>query len=94
MIARGFSDPGKGKRAKWTFNKLSTGAKVVLGGTIAFLIVSFFSWFKRSTWCRRSGAACGTGFGISPGSSLIALLAWEALRLANVNVESADQSRR
>ena len=26
-------------------NELSHGAKIVLGATIAFLIVSFFSWF-------------------------------------------------
>jgi len=26
-------------------NDLTTGAKIVLGATIAFLIVSFFSWF-------------------------------------------------
>ena len=27
------------------FNELTTGAKLVLGATIVFLIVSFFSWF-------------------------------------------------
>ena len=28
------------------FNELTTGAKLVLGTTIVFLIVSFFEWFE------------------------------------------------
>jgi hypothetical protein len=28
------------------FKELNTGAKLVLGATIAFLIVSFFNWYE------------------------------------------------
>ena len=38
----------KGKARKMDISKLTHGAKLVLGATIVFLIVSFFHWFEIS----------------------------------------------
>jgi hypothetical protein len=69
-----------------TFNKLSTAGKVVLGGTIAFLIVSIFNWQEVDAGVVEVGRSMWAGWGTLAGILAIALLAWEALRLANVNV--------
>ena len=64
--------------------ELSHGAKVVLGSAIAFLIVSFFNWFKYGgvgIWNMWHGV------GVIAGLLAIALIAWQAVRLANINVE-------
>ena len=58
-------------------NELSHGAKVVLGAAIAFLLVSFFSWFKYTAPARirsrpsaaTSASRCGTGWAGSPAYS-------------------------
>lgn len=69
-----------------TFNKLSTAGKVVLGGTIAFLIVSIFNWQEVDVGVAEVGRSMWAGWGTLAGILAIAILAWEALRLANVNV--------
>lgn len=65
-------------------NDLTTGAKVVLGATVAFLIVSFFDWFKVGdigVW------SMWHGVGVVAGLVGIALLVWQAVRLANIDLE-------
>ena len=69
-----------------TFNKLSTAGKVVLGGTIAFLIVSIFNWQEVDVGVAEAGRSMWAGWGTLAGILAIAILAWEALRLANVDV--------
>jgi hypothetical protein len=65
-----------------TFNKLSTGAKVMLVSGALLFIVSWFSWFKvgdigvDNMW---------SGLGVLAGLLLIVLLVWHGLRLANVS---------
>jgi hypothetical protein len=67
-----------------TFNKLTTGAKVMIVAGVLLFIVSWFSWFNvgdigvDNMW---------GGLGILAGLLLIALLVWHGLRLANVNFE-------
>lgn len=64
---------------------LSTGAKVVLAGTIAFLIVSFFDWFQVKD--TDFGDNMWSGIGILAGLLAIALLVWQALRWTSVKLE-------
>ena len=64
-------------------SKLTHGAKLVLGGTIAFLIVSFFSWFSyagHGIW------SMWHGVGVLAGLLAIVLLAWEAVNLYGIKV--------
>lgn len=72
--------------------RLSTGAKIVLGGTIAFLIVSFFNWQEVSADLGpigefEAGVSMWHGIGVIAGLIAIALLVWQVLQLANVNVQ-------
>lgn len=72
--------------------RLSTGAKIVLGGTIAFLIVSFFNWQEVSAdlgpiGTIEAGVSMWHGVGVIAGLIAIALLAWQVLRLANINID-------
>jgi hypothetical protein len=70
---------------------LSTGAKIVLGGAIAFLIVSFFTWFEVEGFEEATGVDAGIsmwhGVGVIAGLLAIALLVWQAIRVANINIE-------
>ncbi len=76
-------------------NDLTTGAKVVLGATIAFLIVSFFTWFdyngpgsdQLSAIGADTGITMWHGVGVVAGLVAIALLVWQAVRLANIQFE-------
>ena len=64
-------------------SKLTHGAKLVLGGTILFLIVSFFSWFSyagNGIW------NMWHGIGVLAGLLAIVLLAWEAVHLYGIKV--------
>ena len=63
--------------------ELNHGAKVVLGSAIALLIVSFFHWFTYGPF----GENMWHGIGVIAGLLVIALIAWQAVRLANINVE-------
>ena len=68
--------------------ELNHGAKVVLGSTIAFLIISFFAWqqvdlgafgdYSRNMW---------SGIGWLAGLLAIAIIVWQAIRLTNFNLE-------
>ena len=76
-------------------NELSHGAKVVLGATIAFLILSFFSWFHYTGPGKDELDAIGADTGITmwhgvgwiAGLLAIVLLVWQAIRLANIELE-------
>ena len=76
-------------------SKLSHGAKVVLGGTIAFLILSVFSWFHYTGPGKEQFEAIGGDTGITmwhgigwlAGLLAIALVVWQVIRLANIELE-------
>jgi hypothetical protein len=69
-------------------NELTTGAKVVLGAAIAFLIVSFFNWQEVDLGpIGEAGVSMWDGIGWLAGLLAIALIVWQAIRLANINVE-------
>jgi hypothetical protein len=75
--------------------ELSHGAKIVLGAAIAFLIVSFFGWFDYDGPGSEEIEALGGdtswsmwhGIGWIAGLLAIALIVWQALRLANIELE-------
>jgi hypothetical protein len=69
-------------------SKLTHGAKLVLGTTIAYLIVSFFTWFEVDINGFGGGGVSGwSGIGFLAGLLAIAIIVWEGLRLANMKVE-------
>jgi hypothetical protein len=69
-------------------NELTTGAKIVLGAAIAFLIVSFFNWQEVDLGpIGEAGVSMWDGIGWIAGLLAIALIVWQALRLANIDVE-------
>jgi hypothetical protein len=69
-------------------NELTTGAKIVLGAAIAFLIVSFFNWQEVDLGpIGEAGVSMWDGIGWLAGLLAIALIVWQAVRLANINVE-------
>ena len=57
-------------------SKLTHGAKLVLGGTILFLIVSFFNWFRRSPGIGSVGNMWH-GWGVLAGLLAIVIIVWE-----------------
>lgn len=65
-------------------SKLTHGAKLVLGTTIAYLIVSFFNWFEVTGIGVGSG---WSGIGFLAGLLAIAIIVWEALRLTTIKIE-------
>lgn len=68
--------------------ELSHGAKVVLGSAIAFLIVSFFNWQEVDLGAFGSaGVSMWNGIGWLAGLLAIAIIVWQAIRLANINLE-------
>lgn len=69
-------------------SKLSHGAKLLLGATIAFLIVSIFNWQEvEFAGIAAAGVSMWHGWGVLAGLLAVAILAWEGLRLANMKVE-------
>jgi hypothetical protein len=68
--------------------ELSHGAKLVLGGAIAFLIISFFNWQEVELGpFGDAGVSMWNGVGWIAGLLAIALIVWQAIRLANINLE-------
>ena len=67
-------------------SKLSHGAKLIIGGTVAFLIVSIFNWQEVDTGIISVGRSMWHGWGVLAGLLAIGLLVWEVIRLANMNV--------
>ncbi len=68
-------------------SKLTHGAKLVLGGTILFLIVSIFNWQAVDTVVGSIGINMWHGWGVLAGLIAIAIIVWEGLRLANMKIE-------
>ena len=69
-------------------SELTHGAKIVLGAAIAFLIVSFFHWFTVDLGPLGSaGENMWHGVGFLAGLLAIALVVWQAIRLANIEFE-------
>jgi hypothetical protein len=76
-------------------NELSTGAKIVLGSAIAFLIVSFFSWFDAGGVIGEAAEEAGIDTGVTmwhgvgwiAGLLAIGLIVWQVIRLANIELE-------
>ncbi len=74
-----------------TFDRLTTGAKIVLGATAAFLIVSFLNWFEIDEDLTGgiefdAGISMWHGIGVVAGLLALALLAWLGARLAGVDL--------
>src|SRR4249919_1697666 len=69
-------------------SKLTHGVKLVLGATIAFLIVSIFNWQEVKVLDFTSvGVSMWHGWGVLAGLVAIAIIVWEGLRLANMKIE-------
>ncbi len=68
-------------------SKLTHGAKMVLGGTILFLIVSIFHWQEIDLGIVEGGVSMWHGWGVLAGLLAIAIIVWEGLRLANMKIE-------
>jgi len=75
------------------FKELNTGAKLVLGATVLFLIVSFFNWYEADLGGLDdvvgvdAGVSMWNGVGVIAGLVAIVLLVWQAIRLANIDFE-------
>jgi hypothetical protein len=68
-------------------SRLSHGAKLVLAGTIVFLVVSIFNWQEVDlAGIATAGASMWNGWGWLAGLTAVALVVWEGLRLANISV--------
>jgi cation transport ATPase len=68
-------------------SKLTHGAKMVLGGTILFLIVSIFHWQEIDLGIVSGGVNMWHGWGVLAGLVAVAIIVWEGLRLANMKIE-------
>lgn len=68
--------------------ELTHGAKVVLGAAIVFLILSFFNWQEVDLGAfGEAGVSMWHGVGWIAGLLAIAIIVWQAIRLANINLE-------
>lgn len=67
-------------------SKLTMGAKVVLGGGVLLLIDSFLHWQEVSFGPISAGVSMWHGWGVLIGLLLLAILAWEAVQLANIRL--------
>jgi len=68
-------------------SQLTHGAKLVIGATVAFLIVSLFSWQSVDTVIGSVSWNMWHGWGVLAGLLAIAIIVWEGLRLANLKIE-------
>ena len=68
--------------------EINHGAKVVLGGAIVFLILSFFNWQEVDLGAfGEAGVSMWHGVGWIAGLLAIAIIVWQAIRLSNMNFE-------
>ena len=68
-------------------SQLTHGIKLVLGASIAFLIVSIFNWQEINFGAASAGVSMWHGWGVLAGLLAIVIIVWEGLRLANMKVE-------
>ena len=61
--------------------KLSRDTQIVLGGTVLYLVFSFFDWQQVSAFGVSAGNSEWVGIGVIAGLLAIAVIAWEALRI-------------
>lgn len=66
--------------------QLSRDVQIVLGGTVLYIILSFFDWQSFSIGPYSYGANEWHGFGVLVVLVAIVLLAWELARAFNINV--------
>ena len=70
------------------FKELTTGAKLVLGAAVLLFIFSWFTWFDiEGDVTGVANVNMWNGIGVLAGLLLIALIVWQGLRLANINLE-------
>jgi hypothetical protein len=68
--------------------EINHGAKVVLGASILFLIISFFNWQEVDLGAfGEAGVSMWNGVGWIAGLLAIAIIVWQAIRLSNLNLE-------
>jgi hypothetical protein len=67
--------------------RLSREAQIVFGGTVLFVIVSFFDWQQVSVGPFTVGKSLWHGFGVLTALVAIVLLAWEASRAFGFKIE-------
>lgn len=67
--------------------KLSREAQVILGGTVLFVIISFFDWQQYSSGPFTIGKNLWHGFGIITVLVAIALLVWEVGRAIDYKIQ-------
>jgi hypothetical protein len=68
--------------------EINHGAKVVLGASILFLIISFFNWQEVDLGAfGDAGVSMWHGVGWIAGLLAIAIIVWQAIRLSNLNLE-------
>jgi hypothetical protein len=68
--------------------EINHGAKVVLGGAIVFLIISFFNWQEVDLGAfGEAGVSMWNGVGWIAGLLAIAIIVWQAIRLSNMSFE-------
>ena len=76
----------KEKLAKWTSRSSPTAPRSCWAPAIVFLIISFFNWFEVDSE-RLSARACGTASAFLAGLLAIAMVVWQGIRLANIEIE-------
>jgi hypothetical protein len=74
-------------------SKLSTSSKILMGGGIAYLIVAFLPWQRACVDAGPLGSICvkaagSSGVGIINILLAIALIAWEGMTLAGVEMKA------
>lgn len=70
------------------FKELTTGAKLVLGAAVLLFVFSWFAWFDiEGDVTGVASVNMWNGIGVLAGLLLIALIVWQGLRLANINLE-------
>ena len=72
--------------------KLSRDVQVVLGGTVLYVIFSFFDWQQVSVLNITAGRSEWTGIGVVAALVAIVLLVWELGRAVNVKIELGSLS--
>lgn len=70
-----------------TLKKLSRDAQIVLGGSVLYIIVSFFDWQQVSYLNVHAGISEWHGVGVIAGLLGVAVLAWEAVRLSGARLD-------